>query len=169
MFTILFIIPLIGLTIINVLVSGDAPSTSLLGHIITIGIPLLVLFLLTIFRDKMHRIISRFSIIIYPFTLAILSIAFLYSVPLYSYIIIITGMSFNVLAVVSNGGKMPVYHKTLSDAGLKKINESAMHKFGKNANLSFLIDRIALPNGHVASAGDLLLFLGLWVGFISKL
>ena len=168
MFMTFSIIPLIGLIFMNVLVGENSSSLSLFGYITTIGGSLLAMFLLTIFRDKVHKIMSKFSMIIYPFLLGILSIGFFYLVPLYSSIIIITGIAFNVLAVIFNNGKMPVYTDNLDGEQLETIDNSAIHKLGKNANLFLLIDRISLPNGQIASIGDLLITTGVWIGFISN-
>jgi len=167
MFMTFSIIPLIGLIFTNIIINGGS-TLAPLGYVLAIGGPILGLVFIALFLDEIHKIISKFSMIIYPFLLGILSIAFFYLVPSYSYIIIITGIAFNVLAVIFNNGKMPVYTDKIDEEQIEKIDNSAMHKLDENANLSLLIDRISLPNGQVASIGDLLITTGVWIGFISN-
>ncbi len=76
----------------------------------------------------------------------------------WSFMVCLMGLSSNLLAMLQNGGQMPVIGEY--------VPPGFLWKSGAGASLPWLCDRFAFPYGRIGSIGDFILLTGAGITFV---
>ena len=134
----------------------------------------LIQFILVFFGERDFQLFSKIGVYLHIFSYILLLIALWYSREIKGMKILAVGVVINFIAVLANGGQMPVSAKALLKANMNDMlpllnsRSYVVHTLlTEKSHLKFLADIIPLPPPYprprVLSIGDIVMSIGLFI------
>jgi len=134
----------------------------------------LIQYILVFFGERGYQLFSKIGVYLHIFSYVLLLIALWYSRDIKGMKLIGIGVAINFIAILANGGRMPVSAKALlkADMGdmLPLLNSKSyvIHTLlTEKSHLKFLTDIIPLPHPYpkprVLGVGDIVMSIGLFI------
>ncbi|MEA1964723.1 MAG: DUF5317 domain-containing protein [Candidatus Aerophobetes bacterium] len=134
----------------------------------------LIQYILVFFGERGFQLFSKIGVYLHIFSYVLLLMALLYSREIKGMKLIGIGVAINFIAILANGGQMPVSAEALLKADMNDMLSLLYNKsyvvhtlLTEKSHLKFLTDIIPLPHPYpkprVLSVGDIVMSIGLFI------